>query len=326
MPVAPQPSTINAGGGGDYTSITAWKADIPATLTQEQDALVVGAVTEATGVPFTGFTTTSSNKITIQGKSGSRHTGVSGTGARITGGSGVLRVQVDFFELDWIEIAATDGNYAVSLQRSGGTNSLKIQHSILKSSASVSNFVLAALGSTSNYIIRNSILYATGANRVYDARGAGTLESDNCIFYTQGGDFPFLNDAGHVVKNTYVGGASNQCFWSGGTTTGSNNAGSDTTATAQFSSSINSIAGSTAYTSVTATSENFTTKTGFTTFTDVGVTIAAVTDDIIGTSRPQGSAYDIGAFENISAGGSTPWQSFVQDNQPLPDTRRAVAI
>ena len=32
---------------------------------------------------------------------------------------------------------------------------------------------------------------------------------------------------------------------------------------------------------------------------DAGQTIAGVTDDIIGTSRPQNSVYDIGAYEYV---------------------------
>lgn len=39
---------------------------------------------------------------------------------------------------------------------------------------------------------------------------------------------------------------------------------------------------------------------------DAGTTIASVTDDYIGTSRPQGAAYDIGAYEYGSGGSPTP--------------------
>lgn len=38
---------------------------------------------------------------------------------------------------------------------------------------------------------------------------------------------------------------------------------------------------------------------------DAGTTISEVTTDIIGTSRPQGTTYDIGAFEYVSSGGSS---------------------
>ena len=309
MPVAPQPSSIIAAGGGDYTSITAWHADIPATLTQPQTANITGSITESSGVPFTGFTTTSTNKITIQGAAGARHTGIAGSGARVTGAAGVIRAQVDFFEIDWLEILATDGNSALQVARSGGTNSLKVQHSILKSSGSGGSVITANDAST-NYILRNNIIYSTGSTRTYDARGAGSLEVSNCIIYTQGGDLPFLCDSSAIVKNTYVGGATSECFWSGSSPTGNNNAASDTTATARFSSSINSIAGSTAFTSVTSGSEDFRTKTGFTGLTDLGATLAAVTDDCVGTSRPQGSAYDIGAFENSSGGGGSVFNPY----------------
>lgn len=49
-------------------------------------------------------------------------------------------------------------------------------------------------------------------------------------------------------------------------------------------------------------------------------------DDIIGTSRPSGSAWDIGCWELVAAAASMPWQKLVQDNQPRPDTRMAIAI
>jgi hypothetical protein len=45
-------------------------------------------------------------------------------------------------------------------------------------------------------------------------------------------------------------------------------------------------------------SDDFTLKSGSAAF-DAGKTIGAVTDDIIGTARPQGDAYDIGAFETV---------------------------
>jgi hypothetical protein len=39
---------------------------------------------------------------------------------------------------------------------------------------------------------------------------------------------------------------------------------------------------------------------------DRGVTIAAIQSDKVGTSRPQGAAYDIGAYEYSGGGASTP--------------------
>jgi len=42
---------------------------------------------------------------------------------------------------------------------------------------------------------------------------------------------------------------------------------------------------------------------------DAGMTIADVTNDYVGTARPQGSAYDIGAFESVPS-----------PSKPLPPT------
>lgn len=302
--------------GGDYTSYTAWLATLPATLiAPEQSDLYnfgSGGLVESLGLTLAGFTTSATNKFIFNVPSGERHNGTAHSGAYLTNGAGSIfgtfRCGTDYVELNWLEIEALNGQNAIYGWGSGGptaTNNLtKIEHCLVHSNSAVT------YGSFNwgnyNQIHRNNISYVSGASRMFDVRGITSCEVSNCLFYTQGGDFPFLLDtSGSVVKNTYVGGASSQCFWSGSSPSGNNNASSDTTATAQFSSSINSIAGATAFTSVTSGSEDFRTKSGFTGLTDFGATLAAITDDCVGTARPQGSAYDIGPFENGGGGGGS---------------------
>lgn len=306
--------------GGDYTSLTAWLASLPSTLTATEQADIYnfgsGGLIEANGLTLAGYTSTSSNKFIFNVPSGERHNGMAHSGAYVTNGAGsvftTLRLASDYVDVTWLEVEALNGLNAIYGWGSGGpaaSNRTLLERCVIHSDT---NDTYGALN-LSNYvqIHRNNISYTGGAVRMLDVRGVASFESDNCVFYTQGGDFPYLTDPAHITKNTYVGGASNQCFWSSGSNTGSNNASSDTTATAQFSSSINSIAGSSAFTSVTAGSEDFRTKSGFTSLNDQGVTVSAASPDIVGTSRPQGSAYDIGPFENIVSGGSAPTRASV---------------
>lgn len=300
--------------GGDYSTLSAWLAARPGggtLVTVEQadiDNFGSGGLVESAGVSFAGYITTSTNKFIINVPSGQRHTGVAHSGAYITNGAGsvfaTLRLGTDYIDVDWLEVEGLNNQPPIygfgSVGPTVTNNRLLINHSLIHGSGTIYG---AVNWSNWNQIFRNTISYTTGASRMLDVRGNASLEVSNSLFYTQGGDFPYLTDPAHVTKNTYIGGASNQCFWSSGSNTGNNNASSDATATAQFSSSINSIAGSAAFTNVTAGSEDFRTKSGFTGLSNLGATLAAITDDIVGTARPQGASYDIGPFENISGGG-----------------------
>lgn len=302
--------------GGDYSTLSAWVSSLSAVLSAPQQADIYnfgsGGLVESGGVPISGFTTTTTNRIIINVPTAERHNGLAHSGAYITNAAAGFSVttlrfgsNVDFVEVHGLEVESLDtaGGAAFHWNLAcGASNEYVMTHCLIHGAANTG--VVAAFAANGNYIYRNNIMYSPGSQRVFDTRGVTSMEFSNNTVYAVV-DFPFLcdNNVSNVVKNTYVGGATNLCFHGSFCGTGNNNAASDTSATANFTSSVNSIAGSSAFTSVTSGSEDFRTKTGFTALNNLGATLAAVTDDIIGTARPQGSAYDIGAFENIVAGG-----------------------
>jgi hypothetical protein len=51
---------------------------------------------------------------------------------------------------------------------------------------------------------------------------------------------------------------------------------------------------------------------------DAGLTISSVTNDCVGTTRPHGSTYDIGAYEYVRVVGPTITAMSLPKGQPLP--------
>jgi|GEM_PF-3687828 len=308
--------TVKASGPGqDYPTLTAWVASLALVLSAPQQADVYNfgpsGLVESGGVAITGFTTTATNKIIINVPVGERHNGTAHSGAYVTnivaGASTTtmrLGTNVDHVEYHWLEIESLDtaGGAAFHWNTSCGASNLFVMtHCIIH--GSTASGVIGATAANGIYQYRNNICYSRGAQRVFDARGVVSVEISNCIFWSASADFTVINDTESTVKNSYAGGGTTASWCKFFTSTGSYNASDDNSATDRWpTGSIASIAGSTAFTSVTAGSEDFRTKSGFTTFTNAGTTIAAVTDDIIGTARPQGAAYDIGVFENVAVG------------------------
>jgi hypothetical protein len=158
-------------------------------------------------------------------------------------------------------------------------------------------------GPGENYIYGN-IIYNIGDMQNYGSSGITATKANiynNTVYniYTSSGSaIGIRNSSAGNIKNNVVINAESNCFVFGGSTTHDYNASSDLTATGD-----NSITGVTTaiFTSVTASSENFHLVAGASVI-DEGVDLGSPYDvDAIGTTRPQGSAWDIGAFEYISA-------------------------
>lgn len=316
--------------GGDFATMAGWIAYLPATLTAPEQLDIYkttgAAYNENNGIG--GITTTATNRLIINVPSAERGNGTAHSGAYITNASaGVLRLgaNVDFITVDGLELHGTTGS-ANAWQDSNGANSSNerlIQHSFFHSAAGTVLFG----GANTKYKWRNDIIFEDSTNRFFDPRACTTCEVSNGTFFSRGVDYNVICDTESTVTNTYSAGATTGDFATPLTPAGSYNVSADTSATAKYpTGSQNSKSAASVLANVTAGTEDFSLKSGANALVDTGTTVAAVTDDFIGTARPQNSIYDVGAFERIFAGGSTPWQSLVQDNQPQPDIRRAVAI
>lgn len=121
----------------------------------------------------------------------------------------------------------------------------------------------------SNITVRNNTVYNVGQYGIYIAAGA----------------------TGMVMTNNLVVGASTPI---------SNNAGGGATLTTNITN-----ASAAAITTYTVSSANLHLKTG-SPAVDSGTTIAAITSDYDGIIRPQGPAYDVGAYELNVTGDTTP--------------------
>lgn len=301
--------------GGDYSSMSAWEAAQPATLSAPSE-LECYNFALSDNVAISGITTSAANYLRIYTPLTERHDGraraISGTGFRISDStsSGTIRVAADHVRFEGLEIEQTGTNTGLSVQAvqfvafSAGSD-VRVEKCIVHTAHTGTQYSITAATTNLNLIWRNNVAY--GSSRMWDTRNAASVLCENSTFWRHQPELGLVSSSEATIKNTYCGhaGAASDDFWSGGTPSGNNNASSDTSAVTRFpTGSVNSVAGSAVFVSVTAGSEDFTLKSGTNALVEAGATLGSVTDDIIGTTRPQGGNYDIGAFERISAGGS----------------------
>jgi hypothetical protein len=301
--------TIKA-SGGDYTGLSAWEAALPATTSAVEGAECYD-FDLSDNFAVSGVTTSAANYLHIYTPASERHDGrsrtVSGSGFRIkdTTGAGTFRLgTTGHVRLDGLEIEQTGANSAMLLMNGlDAGNDIRVENCIIHDAQTGTAYTILAIASGLNLAFRNNIVY--GNCRSWDTRGAASVLCENSTFWRHQAQLGLVSDAELTCKNTYSGhtGGAADDFWSGGSPSGNNNASSDTSATARFTSSVNSVAGSAVFVSVTAGAEDFALAAGANALVDAGATLASVTTDAKGTARPQGAAYDIGALERAAAGG-----------------------
>lgn len=302
---------IIAPTGGDYTTLSAWEAALPATAAAVESAECANFAL-ADNVAISGTVTSTAFYIRIFTQLANRHDGrsraVSGTGFRISDstGGGTIRhgtnSHVRYEGLEIEETGASNAFQAVNTMVAG--SDIRVEKCIIHDTVTGTGCTIQVTASNLNLTFRNNVVY--GSQRTWDTRGATSALAENNTFWQHADQLGLVSGSELTARNNYCGKASgtSESYWSGGAPTGNNNVSSDTTATARFTSSINSVAGSAVFTSLTAGAEDFRLKPGTNTLVDAGATLGTVTDDLIGTARPQGVSYDIGAFERISAGGT----------------------
>jgi hypothetical protein len=302
--------------GGDYAKLSDAVAYLQAncaTLTAPVVITISGSwgSADTTAVTISGITTSSSNTITITTTGSARHDGraasVSGRSNYILGNisgniSGiniadyVSYITIDGLELYNIKASFTAFQNGISIPRLGTGNVIKnnIIHSIGKPETNANG----------NAIRLNGIEAAQGVtifnNIIYDIARAGIANSDhstnkiynNTIYnynVSNTSSLGILATAGEVKNNVVVSGATGGgCYSVTGVTTATNGS-SDTTGTAGLQNLTTSV--------FVSTSDLHLSGTAVDNGTDLG---SPYNVDIIGTTRPQGSAWDIGAFEYVN--------------------------
>lgn len=139
-----------------------------------------------------------------------------------------------------------------------------------------------------SHVAYNNVLYANKGHGIMTSTGTTNSKIYNNTVYggAQTGIYLYPNSSGADVRNNIVyGNATTQILDEGSTT----NLFKNLTTDPRF---------------VNAAALDFTLQTGSPAI-DAGQTLAEVTTDIQNTPRPQGGAYDIGAYEGGAAGGDT---------------------
>jgi hypothetical protein len=318
--------------GGDYTSLEAcMDANEQNLVTADKyfDVEIDGTWSSAdtSAVTIHNYTTDATRYINIYTTSAARHNGTwsNSTCYCLTSSTAsVHALNFSGINNDTGKISITGLCFDISAQSGGSPSAYCIRSGSYKSSVTIaknifklgSAYALRGIDASNSrgsawYIYDNIAFGGTGTYGALAEIGGGNNANlnfyNNTAYNCTYGLRITSNNSKQVLTNNLMMNCGTACF-SGTAASGSNNASSD--ATASNSPFTSGVINKTSYTdyfvSVTGGSEDFHLKSTATDFIDAGADLSATfSDDIIGTFRPQGSAWDIGAFEYVAQGGGT---------------------
>lgn len=313
------PTTVvkTIGTGGDYTTLQAWEDASPANLVTADQiwqgqcfnqeffsssaALlsVSGSTTDATrykelttyaGASFIDNANAQTNALRYNASNGAA---IRGTYAW----AGPVSVNESYFRISKVQIQSST---AVAFN-GGGTTGMVMDKCIVENSGT-SNEALKTYGSCT---VKNSLivgrssgviaLLSNGTN-AYNCTFARTGSGTANIFNGSYGASTLKNCAFFGAAATLAGGSTSKTYTTCYTDTSSPPSGCTTVA---YDTSTGS-----GFENKTDSTRDFRIKTG-SALLDVGTTDTTnAANDIVGTARPQGSAYDVGAWELVVASGN----------------------
>ena len=183
-------------------------------------------------------------------------------------------------------------NNANYINFTGDYDGGELKNCILKSDSSTSYLVRIVNGSVA---VSNTIFYGSNGEGILLSY-PGISSISNCTFYDC--DYGIYMGGGTSTNITAKNNVAIDCLTADFSLESANvdhNCSSDTSATGTGSLTEKTAANN--FTSVTAGSEDFSVKDTDADIYNAGTTISGVTTDAAGTSRPQATTYDIGAFE-----------------------------
>ncbi len=296
--------TTNATTGANraFASLNEAEAAIPASIADWYGIVCEGQNADTAAVDFAGTTTSASNYVQVRTDPSAtygRHKGKWNTGKyrlSLTSGTAYpLQIHEPYTLIIGLQVY---GWYQTVLHLANNQSGNSVIDSCIIWHGSSGNYPCTGDygGATGNAKYINSIFIQDAANTNVRLRGGGTKVL-NCVAI--GGTYGYRRETGSTEIINSIGiGASEADFASLGSFSGNtdNNASSDDSAPG--SNSLTEIDPAAAFTDYS--NGDFSLKSG-SPLIDAGTDLSEVMDsvDIIGTSRPQGDYWDIGAFEYV---------------------------
>jgi hypothetical protein len=296
--------------GCNYTSLSNFEATENADLngTGPAIAIITEGFTENLGtsrLSISGWTTTSDDYIEIKTSENARHKGVFNsenyllTSNVIASPEATLYIDEQYVIIDGLQIkynATSNGDVIINEAGSEGLNntSVTIKNNILFGNDGVASRTgISSNAVASTAFIYNNIIYDMDNNGILINGGSNWTIYNNIIFniYNFNGNSINAQNGNATVRNNICEMPFGDCYTGNFLDESSNNIASDNTAPGP--NSFNS----TIITYVNSTVRNFNSINSSQININNGTTINLFDTDIIGTIRPQGSAWDIGAFE-----------------------------
>ncbi len=323
--------SIGIGGTHDYTSLQAWEDALPANLVTDGNSQVGECYFNGSGdgtftgstqlLLISGETTDASHTITLQtaaGQSFRDHANkltnalayhpTFGVGIQSSGGgaSGVVQTTVGNVFFKYLQIEATAA-YGVCLNTEGAGANVTVDSCILQNGRSAGATVALMTGSQT---VKNSLFLMERDSGLAVVRGSantgtGFPDCYNCTFAVSSDALA----ATSAIEGSYSTGSLENCAFfgctavkAGGTTF------TFTTCMTDVASPPSGVTGGKTYTAqfqaTLALIGDYRAKAGAD-LLNAGTTDATnAPTDIVGTSRPQGAAYDIGCWELVVAAAS----------------------
>lgn len=311
-------TTSIGSGGRDYSTITAWEADLDngAIYASGDDAVgelyndstfAVGSATTINGGATVGL-----NSVKLSVAAGHRHDGARETGARIlmTGGGQRLSAGRDNVTIEWIEFdgnGVATGRHGIEMNGYTATLAQALVFDVDNGTGHGGVRIDGASGKT--LAVVNTILHTNGGDGLsINVGSVATAYVRNVTSHGNGEDGIGGTDAANNYVQNVISTSNGADFAQAtpASATYDHNIASDTSASG--TGSVDSVSASSLFVSTTAGSEDLHLVSGATDAIDAGAdfgtTPAGVNIDINGRDRDSnGDTWDIGAHEYVAAGG-----------------------